>query len=91
MLCRWRWATWALVAYNALMPGAVLAGAPFAAQAWILGTMVMAVLWLASHPRRRICPRCRSQLARAYVACPICGHEFYTPVPSRRTWREGLS
>lgn len=91
MLWRWRWATWVLVTYNLLMPGAVLAGAPFAARAWILGTMVLAVLWLASHPWRRICPRCSSELARAYVTCPVCGHLFSAPMPPRRTWREGLS
>jgi hypothetical protein len=91
MLSRWRWATWVLVAYNALMPGAALAGVPLAGQAWILGSMVLGVLWLASHPWRRTCPRCRSEIARTYVLCPVCRHDFYSPLAARRAWREGAS
>jgi Uncharacterised protein family UPF0547 len=91
MLWRWRWATWALVAYNGVMPGAALGGAPLARQAWILGSMVLGVLWLASHPRRRTCPRCRSELARTYVSCPLCGHAFSPALTSRQVWREGIS
>jgi hypothetical protein len=84
MLPHWRLATWLLVAYNVVMPGAALAGAPYAGQVWILGTAVLGVVWLVSHPRRRHCPRCRSEVARTYVVCPHCRHEFYAPMQPRR-------
>jgi len=85
MLPRWRKGTWVLVAYAALMPLAVLSHAPYAARAWVLGGMVLAVLWAASMPRRRDCSRCGSSIPQTFLVCPVCRRDSYVrvSVPTR--------
>jgi hypothetical protein len=81
MLPRWRKATWVMVAYNTLMPAAVLEGVPLARHAWLLGSLVLGVLWVASLPRRRSCPNCGSSIPQTFMVCPVCRHDSYVRVP----------
>ena len=79
------WAlTWLAVAFNALLMIAMATGTPLSGHAWFLGNVVLGVLWVASSPRRRTCPRCRSEVPRAFLVCNVCRHDLYRPLPPRR-------
>ena len=75
--------TWLVVAFNALLAVAVLAGAPLAGPAWFLGNGVLAVLWVASSPRRKSCPQCRYEVPRTFLICNVCHYDFYRPLQRR--------
>jgi hypothetical protein len=91
MLPRMRPLIWLVAAINVLMLIAMATGTPFSGHAWILGNAVLAVLWVASSPRRKTCPRCRSELPRAFLVCQVCSHDFYRPLPPRRPRSTGQS
>lgn len=91
MLPAMRPLTWVVVAYNALLVLAVLDAVPLTAQAWLLGNLVLAVLWVASLPRRRTCPQCRSEVPRAFLVCNVCRHDIHRPLPARRSRGAGPS
>jgi hypothetical protein len=71
MLPRMRALTWLVVAYNALLAVAMVGGVRLSGHAWFLGNMVLGVLWVASHPRRRTCPQCSSELPRTFLVCTV--------------------
>jgi hypothetical protein len=43
---------------------------------WIGGTLVLAVIWLGTRPRKRSCPRCGRNVKVGLTACPACGREL---------------
>ncbi len=43
---------------------------------WIGGSLVLGVIWLATRPAKRKCPRCGRDVKVGLTACPACGHEF---------------
>ncbi len=43
---------------------------------WIGGTLVLGVVWLATRPPKRKCPRCAVDVRKGLTACPNCGYEF---------------
>jgi hypothetical protein len=47
---------------------------------WIGGTLVLGVIWLATRPPKRRCPRCARVVKVGRTACPGCGYEFAPPV-----------
>lgn len=91
MLQRMRPMTWLMVAFNALLLVGMVAGAPLPGPAWFLGNGVLAVLWVASNPRRRSCPQCRSEVPRAFLVCNVCRYDLYRPLPQRRPRGTGHS
>jgi hypothetical protein len=84
MLPRMRPMTWLVVAFNALLVVAMAGRAPLSASVWLLGNLVLGVLWVASLPRRRTCPQCTSELPRAFLVCTVCRYDFYRALPPRR-------
>ena len=46
---------------------------------WIGGTLVLGVIWLASRPQKRRCPRCALNVKAGLTACPNCGYDFTPP------------
>lgn len=91
MLPRMRPMTWLVVAFNALLAVTIVAGVPLPGPAWFLGNGVLAVVWLASAPRRQSCPKCRSEVPRTFFLCPVCRYDFYRPLPPRRPRGTGQS
>jgi hypothetical protein len=75
--------TWLVVAFNALLAVAMVASAPVGVPAWFLGNGVLAVLWVASNPRRKSCPQCRSDVPPAFLICNVCRYDFYRPMQRR--------
>ena len=43
---------------------------------WVGGTLVLGVIWLATRPPKRRCPRCGRDVKVGLTACPGCGYEF---------------
>lgn len=46
---------------------------------WVGGTLVLGVLWLATRPRKRSCPRCGRDVKAGLGVCPACGCELDGP------------
>jgi hypothetical protein len=69
----------------------MVGGVPLSGHAWVLGNMVLGVLWVASHPRRRTCPQCSSELPRTFLVCTVCRYDFYRALPARRPRGAGQS
>ena len=91
MLPRIRPQIWLVVAFNAVLAVAMTTGTPFSGHLWLLGNLVLAVLWVASSPRRRTCPRCRTELPRTFLMCTVCWYDFHRPLPPRRPRSTGHS
>jgi hypothetical protein len=94
MLPNMRPMTWLVVAFNTLLALSIVAGAPLGSwggPAWFLGNGVLAVIWVASNPRRQSCPMCRSAVPRAFLVCSVCHYDFYRPLPQRRPRGTGHS
>jgi hypothetical protein len=83
--------TWLVVAFNALLVVAMLGGAPLGASVWFLGNLVLGVLWVASHPRRRTCPQCATEVPRAFLVCTACRYDFHRALPPRLPRTTGQS
>ncbi|MDB5067872.1 MAG: hypothetical protein JWM18_4306 [Chloroflexi bacterium] len=91
MLPNMRPMTWLVVAFNTLLAVSIVAGAPGGGPAFFLGNGVLAVIWVASNPRKQSCPVCRSAVPRAFLVCSVCRYDFYRPLPQRRPRGTGHS
>jgi hypothetical protein len=43
---------------------------------WLVGDLLLLVLWLVTKSRGRDCPVCGSNVKRGHTACRRCGHDF---------------
>lgn len=43
-----------------------------------MGFVVLALIWLMSRPRLRICPSCGDDVEKGATVCGACGHDFST-------------
>jgi hypothetical protein len=96
---RWRKATWAIVAWVALIVVWVIGGTNSATKdcppesleackvgagigvaiilfIGFLGFVGLALVWLMSRPRTRLCPRCGSDVKKGLMTCTKCGFDF---------------
>lgn len=48
---------------------------------WVVGFIVLSLIWLMTRPRRRMCPRCGNDVKRGHTDCPACGYAFGRPQP----------
>jgi hypothetical protein len=46
--------------------------------AWLVGFLILAVLWFARRPLRRLCPPYGHPVAIGRPTCPVCGYDFLT-------------
>ena len=53
---------------------------------WIVGFIVLAVVWFMTRPQARTCPHCGENVAKGLTACANCGYDFTLggnpPLPS---------
>jgi rubredoxin len=45
---------------------------------WILGFIVLSLIWLMSRPKHRVCPRCGYDVKKGWMQCRNCGYDFAT-------------
>lgn len=43
-----------------------------------LGFVFLALIWLMTRPKGRVCPVCGEDVKRGLTSCPRCGHDFRT-------------
>ena len=43
---------------------------------WVIGMVVLGIVWLVIRPKRRVCPVCGESVQKGRQACPSCGHDF---------------
>jgi tRNA(Ile2) C34 agmatinyltransferase TiaS len=43
---------------------------------WFLGFIVLALVWLMTRRRGRICPHCGEDVKKGRTACQKCGYDF---------------
>jgi hypothetical protein len=43
---------------------------------WVVGMVVLGIVWLVIRPKRRVCPVCGENVQKGRQACPSCGHDF---------------
>ena len=48
------------------------------AWAWLIGFMLLTVLWFARRPVRRLCPPYGHPVGMGRPTCPVCGYDFLT-------------
>lgn len=46
---------------------------------WVLGDLILGVLWLVT--KGRSCPVCGRSVRRGMTVCKSCGHDFAAPAP----------
>jgi hypothetical protein len=61
--------------------GATLGGGlalSFILVVWLIGFLVLSVIWFMSRPQRRLCPACGHTAKRGEFTCRRCGFDFRT-------------
>jgi hypothetical protein len=43
---------------------------------WFVVFVVLALVWLMTRPRRRLCPVCGEDVRKGATVCKNCGHDF---------------
>jgi rubredoxin len=43
---------------------------------WVLGFIVLSLIWLMSRPKHRVCPRCGHDVKKGWTQCRNCGYDF---------------
>jgi hypothetical protein len=43
---------------------------------WVLGFLVLSLIWFMTRPRGRDCPACGETVKKGRTTCPECGHDF---------------
>src|SRR5205809_7991493 len=43
---------------------------------WIVGFIVLAVIWFMTRQQARTCPHCGENVAKGLTACANCGYDF---------------
>jgi predicted amidophosphoribosyltransferase len=92
---RWRKMTWAIVLFTAFMlwwawstanraAGVLTAGfaLTFLFGIWLIGFLILSVIWFATRPVRRLCPVCGYEVRKGQTVCRQCGHDFASAVPA---------
>ncbi len=51
------------------------------AWAWLVGFLILAVLWFARRPVRRLCPPYGHPVDMGQPVCPVCRYDFLTGTP----------
>lgn len=49
---------------------------------WLVGFLVLSIVWFMSRPRQRQCPRCGEDVKKGVTACRKCGYDFAAALPS---------
>lgn len=43
---------------------------------WVLGDIILGILWLVTNRSKRTCPACGSSVKKGLFQCSNCGHDF---------------
>ena len=43
---------------------------------WLVGFLILSVIWFMTKPKNRICPVCGNDVKKGRTSCGKCGHDF---------------
>jgi zinc ribbon protein len=49
---------------------------------WVIGFIVLSLIWLMSRPKHRMCPRCGEDVKKGVTTCAKCGYDFAALAPA---------